>query len=156
MIQINRTLIKGLFTFWATRPPKAQRIGLVGWDSTLQSDSLTRIKPRVASFRDPLFTHYATLSYNHEIGNNFIAIFSLKEIAPYFFVCFPNVLVNNYIADGPQDRASDNFMKQRGETMTSVSAGHIILTPTQPVRSGWPQRGSNPGSPGPGVARSTD
>ena len=31
--------------------------------------------------------------------------------------------------------------------MTSVSAGHIILTPTQPVGSGWPQRGSNPGTP---------
>ena len=29
--------------------------------------------------------------------------------------------------------------------MTSVSAGHIILTPTQPVGSGRPQRESNPG-----------
>ena len=49
--------------------------------------------------------------------------------------------------------ASDNFTcvlphtRQSGETMTSVSAGHIIRTPTQPVRSGRPQRGSNPGSP---------
>ena len=31
--------------------------------------------------------------------------------------------------------------------MTSVSAGHIILTPTQPVGSGRPQLGSNPGPP---------
>ena len=31
--------------------------------------------------------------------------------------------------------------------MTSGSAGHIILTPTQPVGSGRPQRESNPGSP---------
>ena len=31
--------------------------------------------------------------------------------------------------------------------MTSVSAGHIILTPTQPVGSGRLQRGSNPGPP---------
>ena len=31
--------------------------------------------------------------------------------------------------------------------MTSVSAGHIILIPTQPVGSGRPQRGSNPGPP---------
>ena len=31
--------------------------------------------------------------------------------------------------------------------MTSVSAGHIILTPTQPVGSGQPQRESNPGPP---------
>ena len=31
--------------------------------------------------------------------------------------------------------------------MTSVSAGHTILTPTKPVGSGRPQRGSNPGPP---------
>ena len=31
--------------------------------------------------------------------------------------------------------------------MTSVSAGHIILTPTQPVGSGQSQRESNPGPP---------
>ena len=31
--------------------------------------------------------------------------------------------------------------------MTSISAGRIILTPTQPVGSGRPQRGSNPGPP---------
>ena len=31
--------------------------------------------------------------------------------------------------------------------MTSVSAGHVILTPTQPVGSGRPQRESNPGPP---------
>ena len=31
--------------------------------------------------------------------------------------------------------------------MTSVSAGHIILTPTQPVGSGRPERKSNPRSP---------
>ena len=37
--------------------------------------------------------------------------------------------------------------RQSWETMTSVSAGHIILTPTQPVGSGRPQRESNPGPP---------
>ena len=31
--------------------------------------------------------------------------------------------------------------------MTSVSASHIILTPTQPVGSRQPQRESNPGPP---------
>ena len=31
--------------------------------------------------------------------------------------------------------------------MTSVSADHIILTPTQPVGGGRPQRGSNQGPP---------
>ena len=38
-------------------------------------------------------------------------------------------------------------MRQSWETMTSISAGHIILTPTQPVGSGRPQRESNPGPP---------
>ena len=38
-------------------------------------------------------------------------------------------------------------MRQSWETMTSISAGHIILTPTQPVGSGRQQRGSNPGPP---------
>ena len=47
---------------------------------------------------------------------------------------------------------SDNFTcchtaDRAGETMTSVSAGHIILTPTQSVGSGRPQRESSPGSP---------
>ena len=37
--------------------------------------------------------------------------------------------------------------RQSGETMTSTSAGHIILTPTQTVGSGWPQLVSNPGPP---------
>ena len=34
------------------------------------------------------------------------------------------------------------FTRQSGKTLTSVSAGHIILAPTQPVGSGRPQRGS--------------
>ena len=38
-------------------------------------------------------------------------------------------------------------MRQSCGTMTSVSAGHIILTPTQPVGSGRPQGESNPGPP---------
>ena len=37
--------------------------------------------------------------------------------------------------------------RQSGETMTSVSAGHIILTQTQREGSGRPQQGSNPGPP---------
>ena len=65
---------------------------------------------------------------------------------------FLNVLVNYQVISRPQDRASDNFymllhMRQSWETMSSISAGHIILTPTQPVGSGRPQRGSNPGPP---------
>ena len=43
---------------------------------------------------------------------------------------------------------SDNFTCwESGETMTSVPAGHIIRTATQPVGSGRPQRGSHPGPP---------
>ena len=45
---------------------------------------------------------------------------------------------------------SDNLRAvthESGETMTSVSAGHIILTLTQPVGSERSQRGSNPGPP---------
>ena len=38
-------------------------------------------------------------------------------------------------------------MRQSWETMTSVSAGHIIMTPTQTVGSRRPQRVSNPGPP---------
>ena len=38
-------------------------------------------------------------------------------------------------------------MRQSGETMTYVSAGHILLTPTKSVGSRWPQRGSNPEPP---------
>ena len=38
-------------------------------------------------------------------------------------------------------------MRQSWETMTSISAGQIILTPIQPVGSGRPQRGSNLGPP---------
>ena len=37
-------------------------------------------------------------------------------------------------------------MRHSWEAMTSVWAGHILLTPTQPVGSGRPQRKSNPGS----------
>ena len=38
-------------------------------------------------------------------------------------------------------------MRQSWKTMTFVSAGPIILTPTQPVGSGRPQQESNPGPP---------
>ena len=39
------------------------------------------------------------------------------------------------------------YMRHSWETMTSVSAGHITLTPTQPVRCGRPQRELNPEPP---------
>ena len=68
-------------------------------------------------------------------------------------VWFLNVLINYYFISqtGPKTerltilRAA--YMRQSWETMTSVSADHIILTPTQPVGSGRPRRESNPGPP---------
>ena len=45
-----------------------------------------------------------------------------------------------YSRDRSQDLRNDNFTccdtRDSGDTMTSVSAGHIILTPIQPVESG--------------------
>ena len=40
--------------------------------------------------------------------------------------------------------------------MTSISAGHIILTPTQSVESGRPTAGIEPRTSSPGAARSTE
>ena len=54
-----------------------------------------------------------------------------------------------YRGQAPRQNVSQFYvlshMRQSRETMTSVSAGHIILTPTQPVGSLRPQRESNPG-----------
>ena len=65
----------------------------------------------------------------------------------------PNVLIINQAISraGPKTDVWQFYVlphtRQSGETMTSVSAGHIILTPIQPVGSGRPQRQSNPGPP---------
>ena len=69
-----------------------------------------------------------------------------------FIFWFLNVLVNHNLYRGQVARlASDNFTychkQDSGETMTSVSAGHIILTATQPVGIGQLRRVSNPGLP---------
>ena len=54
-----------------------------------------------------------------------------------------------YRAQAPRQSVSQFYvlphMRQSGKTMTSVSAGHIILTTTQPVGSGGPQQELNPG-----------
>ena len=72
------------------------------------------------------------------------------------FVClflFRSVLVNNWVISrtGPKTDVWQFYvlphMRQSRRTMTSVSAGHIILTLTQPVGSGRPQWESNPGPP---------
>ena len=76
---------------------------------------------------------------------------------PFLTVClvgwFLNILVNNKAISrmGPKSDVWQFYelphMRQSEETMTSVSAGHIILTPTQSVGSGRPQWGSNPRPP---------
>ena len=72
------------------------------------------------------------------------------------FVClcwFLNVLISNEAISrtGPETDAWQFYLlphtRHSWETMTSFSAGHIRLTPTQPVGSGWSQRGSNPRPP---------
>ena len=66
---------------------------------------------------------------------------------------FLNVLVNNQVISrtGPETERLTILRAATHETelgdLTSVSVGHIILTPTQPVGSGRPQRESNPGPP---------
>ena len=56
-----------------------------------------------------------------------------------------------YMTERAPRLMSDNFTcchtRQSGETMTSVSAVHIILTPTQPGGTRLPQWESNPGPP---------
>ena len=76
-------------------------------------------------------------------------------VSDFLFVCFGFVTSSSTtrLYRGRVSRlTSDNFyvlphMRQSRETMTSVSAGHIILTPTQPVGSGRPQRESTQGPP---------
>ena len=72
----------------------------------------------------------------------------------YLLVWILNVLVNiSRLYRGRVPRLSVcqfyvlSHTRQSGETMTFVSAGHIILTPIQPVGSRRPQRESNPGPP---------
>ena len=80
------------------------------------------------------------------------------ECLPWGFVWlvgwFLNVLVNTtrlYRGRAPRQSVWQVYvlphMRQSWETMTSVSAGHIILTPTQLVGSGRPQWESNPWPP---------
>ena len=81
----------------------------------------------------------------------FCTLFRFK-LSVLCFVWFLNVLVNYKAISrtGPKTerltilRAATH--ERELETITSVSAGHI-LTPTQPVGSGRPQRESNPGPP---------
>ena len=70
---------------------------------------------------------------------------SNKDLFVCSFVWFLNILVHNLAISrtGPKTDVWQFYvlphMRQSWETMTSVSTGHIILTPTQPVGRGQPQ-----------------
>ena len=75
----------------------------------------------------------------------------LPYIRFFIFLVSFNALVSSW-AISLTDPKTDIFsccQRERGETMNSVSASHIVLTvtPTQPVGSGCPDRGSNPQPP---------
>ena len=75
---------------------------------------------------------------------------NLKEIEFVSLLAFLTYSSTTRLYCGRAPRQSVNFMcchTRDWETMTSVSVGHIILTPTQPVGSGRPQREQNPGPP---------
>ena len=75
----------------------------------------------------------------------------LDSLAFFFFVCLVGFLTSSsttrlYRRRTPRQERLPH-MRQSWETMTSVSAGHIIQTPNQPVGSGRLQRELNPGPP---------
>ena len=77
---------------------------------------------------------------------NYCVLFILRLLFLDLVVClfgwFPNILVNNKALSrtGPKTDVSHFYelphTSQSRETMTSVSAGHLILRPTQPVGIG--------------------
>ena len=77
---------------------------------------------------------------------------TLKKLV-CLFGWFPNVLVNYYVISrtGPKTERLTILRAATHETELGdhsfCLSRHIILTPTQPVGSGRPQRGSNPGPP---------
>ena len=111
-----------------------------------------------------LFRLFHVSDYVHHspwgnIGSDYV------DHTPYacLFVCLAGfltssstttVLLLDYIADGPQDRASDNLTcchtwdRAGGPWLLSQQVTlYWLLTPTQPVGSGRPQRESNPAPP---------
>ena len=87
-------------------------------------------------------------------------VYSTRTLSRYYSFFFLFVFAIICRRCQPQDRSPKVVVvtvqfyvlphtRQSGETMTFVSAGHILLTvtPTQPVGSGRSQRGSNPGPP---------
>ena len=89
----------------------------------------------------------------HTVNPNLCGVFLTQKM-----LCLFGCLVfscpcqqQGYIVEGPKTDFWQFYVlphtRQSGETMTSVSGEHIILTTTQPVGSGRTQRGSNPWPP---------
>ena len=92
--------------------------------------------------------------------NLFSLLLKIQNCCDYvgicLFVCLIGFLTSSsptrFIADGPQDRASDNFMcchtwDRAGRPWLLSQPVTLLLTLTQPVGSGRPQQESNPGRP---------
>ena len=83
-----------------------------------------------------------------------VFLFKISQI--YMHLCLFGFLTSSsttrlYRGRAPRQNVRQFYVlphtRQSWETMTSVSAGHIILTPTQPVGSGRPQLETNPRPP---------
>ena len=99
--------------------------------------------------------HLWAWSVSHSSGTKGITFVALIAVWYKYclnvFFCFIGFLTLSsstrlYRRQAPRQFYVLPYMRQSWETMTSVSAGHITLTPTQPVGM-WPQRESNPGPP---------
>ena len=104
----------------------------------------------MSEFHSNVLFPVSSLSSHRVMGGIFCDI-TTSNLTSIAFVCLVGLigfLTSSSTTRLYRGRAPRQSVRQfYGETMTSVSAGHIILTPTQPVGSGWPQRELNPGSP---------
>ena len=77
--------------------------------------------------------------------------YAMTLILCYWFGFLTSMSTSRLSSERVTSLTSGNFpaatRRQSGETMTSDSADHITLTPTQPVGNGRSGRGSNPWSP---------
>ena len=106
---------------------------------------------------------FSTILFYHEF--HYFWWFNLEIVRPFIikalFVCLFVCLLFSFLTSSSTTRLYRGqaprqsvwqfyvlpHMTQSWETITSISAGHIIQTPTQPVGSGRPQRESNPVPP---------
>ena len=114
-----------------------------------------------SSHYPPLFTHHNLVSSRHQAQTALIPLVVFRNSQSTDFTLKSVMNIGNfhslrlvgwlYCGQAPRQSVWQFYvlphMRQSWETMTSVSAGHVILTLTQPAGSGRPLRESNPGSP---------